>query len=341
MYNDSRWFRRWNPLRGEWVVYAAHRNNRPWQGARNSGSKTASAYDGSCYLCPGNTRISGVRNPEYAGVHVFENDHPVLGPSALEPKSPQFPYPGYESGSAAGVSRVICFHPNHNIQLCDLDTAGVINVFHVFREQTAEMLKRPDISSVLIFENRGEAVGVSNPHPHGQLYAANFPWHHVNMQMERSVHYTRTHGVSLFEAIIANEKSDGRRIIYEDDHSIAFLPWFARYAFETLIFPKSAAQDLTRLNDEALASLATAFRSVTRRMHKLHDADFPYVFTVMQAPVDGKDHPDYHMHLWLQPPYRMPGLLKYLAGPELGAGNFMADTVPEEKARELLSVVSD
>lgn len=334
----SKWFRRWNPLRGEWVVYAAHRNNRPWQGARPVKSSPAPHYDADCYLCPGNLRVSGTRNAQYNGVFVFDNDHPVLGSSAPPARSDHFPHPGYESGSAFGVSRVICFHPSHHLQLSDLEPGEVSNVFRTFRDQTAEMLARPDISSVLIFENRGQAVGVSNPHPHGQLYATDFPLHYVTDQQERSALYHQQHGLNLFEAIVANEKSDGRRILYEDDHTLAFIPWFARYAFETMIFPKSDAQDMTRLDDLQLQSLAAAFRSVTRRMNKAHDNDFPYVFSIMQAPVDGKVHPEYRMHLWLQPPYRQPGLLKYLAGPELGAGNFMADTIPEEKANELRSI---
>ena len=341
MESGSRWFRRWNPLRGEWVVYAAHRNNRPWQGARPEKTSSAPEYDSGCYLCPGNHRISGTRNADYEGVFVFDNDHPVLGPLAPEAGAENFPHPGYESGSAFGVSRVICFHPSHNVQLSDLDPSSVSDVFRTFRQQTAEMLARPDISSILIFENRGEAVGVSNPHPHGQLYAADFPLHHVSRQQEHSALYQQKHGLTLFEAIIANEKSDGRRILYEDDYVIAFIPWFARYAFETMIFPKSHAQDLTRLDDLQIQSLATAFRSVTRRMSKLHDGDFPYVLTIMQAPVDGTIHPEYRMHLWLQPPYRQPGLMKYLAGPEIGAGNFMADTIPEEKASELRRIEAD
>lgn len=341
MPDRIRWERRWNPLREEWVVYAAHRNTRPWNGAAPGTTASSRALPENCHLCPGKTRVGGVQNPDYTGVLVFDNDHPVLGASAPDVTEEQFPFPGYERARAYGLARVICYHHDHTQSLSGLAEEEVGGVLRVFRQQTREMKSRTDIRSVFIFENHGEAAGVSNMHPHAQLYAGDFPWQQVSAQLDRSTRYRKAHGVSLFEAIVANELSDGRRVLFQDDHAVAFIPYFARYPFETMIFPRSSAQDLTSLSDAQIRSMARALRSVLRKMNGLYDMDFPYVLSVMQAPVDGAEYPDYRAHLWLQPPYRQPGLIKFLAGPELGAGNFMADTLPEEKARELNEASSD
>jgi len=340
MSDRTGWERRWNPLREEWVVYAAHRNNRPWNGAPPAGS-SEKTFDPSCHLCPGNRRVSGQTNPGYSGVHVFANDHPVLGEDAPAVKPVDFAFAGYECAPAYGLSRVICYHPDHHMSIAEMTAEEVNEVFRVFRQQTKEMLLHPRIKSVLIFENHGPVVGVSNTHPHCQLYASDFPWRHVAEQADRSGRHHAIHGADLFESIIGNERADGRRMLYEDDHVVAFIPYFARYAYETMIFPKQQGQDLTCFSDAVLVSFSTALRTVLRKMNRNFAMDFPYVLNVMQAPVDGSSWPHYRAHLWLQPPFRQPGLIKYLAGPELGAGNFMADTLPEMKAAELQRINTD
>ncbi|MBM3178333.1 MAG: galactose-1-phosphate uridylyltransferase [Bacteroidetes bacterium] len=335
MAPSQKWERRWHPLREEWVVYAAHRNSRPWSGASSPVNTPAPEFDPQCYLCPGNKRVSEVHNPAYKSIYVFNNDHPVVGESAPTPEPYTFPNEVYQSGHAQGISRVICFSPNHSLSLGDLEVDQVFDVFRTFREQTLEMLKNPSIHSLLIFENRGQEVGVSNPHPHGQLYATTFPLRNIEQQCQLSRKHLKEKGKSIFDAIVENELADHRRLIIEDDLTVSFIPYFARYAYETMIFPKSNYQHLGQMDDESLRSLARNFRTVVRKMDRLYEVQFPYVLTVMQAPVDQNDHPEFRLHLWLQPPLRRPGLLKYLAGPELGAGNFMADTMPEEKAEEL------
>ena len=332
---DKKWERRWHPLREEWVVYAAHRNNRPWSGASAPVKPLAPEFDPQCYLCPGNKRVSDLNNPAYNSIYVFNNDHPVVGESAPALDAPNFPNEIYQSGSAQGISRVICFSPNHSLSLGDLNAEQVLSVFKLFREQTLEMVSNPSIHSILIFENRGQEVGVSNPHPHGQLYATTFPLRNVQQQCELSAKYLRENGKSIFDAIIENELADGRRLIHQDKHSVSFIPYFARFAYETMIFPKNQFQHLGQMDDASLDSLAQNFRTVVRKMDGLYAVQFPYILTIMQAPVDRGNYPEFRLHLWLQPPLRRPGLLKFLAGPELGAGNFMADTMPEEKAEEL------
>jgi len=338
MGNEGKWEKRWHPLREEWVVYAAHRNNRPWKGAPPVVPSDPLIHDPQCYLCPGNARSSGSINPPYRNIFIFDNDHPVVGmdaPVVEEGKGL------YRRGRASGIARVICYDPRHHVSIAELDLPSVEAIFAAFRDQTAEMEANPAIHSVLLFENKGEAVGVSNPHPHCQLYATDFPLSNVSRQLEVSGRYRQEHDRDVFSAIVEAERQDGSRILFEDEHAIAFIPFFARWAYEVMIFPKSRNSRLTGLSTQELGSLAAAFRTVTRKLDRNHGMTFPYVMSVMQAPVDGKEYPDFRVHLWIQPPYRQPGLVKYLAGPELGAGNFMADTMPEEKAAELRNLPND
>lgn len=333
---SGKWEKRWHPLREEWVVYSAHRNARPWQGADKLKPKESPDFDSSCYLCPSNQRVSGKQNPEYSDVFVFDNDHPVVGPLA-----PEISFENdllYKKGRAAGVAKVICYDPRHNISLPQMTLNKVVTVFKSFQHETAELSKNPDIQSILIFENKGEAVGVSNPHPHCQLYATDFPLKNVTQQIGVANRYKSEYDKNIFENIIAHERKDGTRVVAENDYAIAFIPFFARYAYEVMIFPKQSHQTLITLSKQELEGLTAVFHTVVRKFDMNYQMGFPYVMSLMQAPIDGGSYPEFRMHLWLQPPYRQPGLIKYLAGPEIGAGNFMADTMPEEKAAELRAI---
>jgi UDPglucose--hexose-1-phosphate uridylyltransferase len=214
----------------------------------------------------------------------------------------------------------------------------VVKVFAAFQHEMVEFEINEAIKSVLIFENKGEAVGVSNPHPHCQIYATDFSFKLVEQQIRIANDYKENRYKNIFDEIIQHEKKDGVRVIAENENAIAFIPFFARYAYEVMIFPKGNHQTLITLSAKELSDLTAVFHQVVRRMDMNFQMDFPYVMSVMQAPVDSKSYPEFRMHLWLQPPYRQPGLIKYLAGPEIGAGNFMADTMPEDKAAELLKV---
>jgi len=334
---EGKWEKRWHPLREEWVVYSAHRNTRPWQGAGLIKPKESPHYDPTCYLCPGNARIHGSANPDYKDVFIFENDHPVVSMNAphvhLSDENPL-----YKKAQALGVAKVICYDPRHNITLSQMKLEQVTKVFAAFQQEMIVLEKNPSIKSVLIFENKGEAVGVSNSHPHCQLYATDFSFKLVEQQIGIAAQYQKAQKKNIFEEIVLLEKKDGVRVIAENENAIAFIPFFARYAYEVMIFPKGNHQTLITLSAQELSDLTAVFHQVVRRMDMNFQMDFPYVMSVMQAPVDSKPYPDFRMHLWLQPPYRQPGLIKYLAGPEIGAGNFMADTMPEDKAAELLKI---
>jgi UDPglucose--hexose-1-phosphate uridylyltransferase len=328
------WEERWHPLREEWVIVAAHRQNRPWSGETvRRDEKPAPRYVEDCYLCPGNARVSGAVNPHYDGVFVFDNDHPCVGwnaPSELNPP------PGvYRNRAARGIARVVCYTPRHDLTLAELEQVEVENLLAAWQEQYVDLGKHPEIKHVLFFENKGEIVGVSNPHPHCQIYATNFIFKTIENEARVSRRYFSEHGRPIFREIIESEQEDGRRIICENETAIAFLPYFARYAYEVFVAPKKTHQSLAGLSDGEVHDLAAALRETLIRFDNLWQTSFPYVMPLHQAPTDGGDHRGFHFHIEFHPPLRKPNLLKYLAGPEIGGGNFLSDTAPEEKAAEL------
>jgi UDPglucose--hexose-1-phosphate uridylyltransferase len=331
------WEQRWHPLREEWVVVAAHRQDRPWQGERRPASAAAvPAYDEKCYFCPGNVRVSGARNPEYASIFVFDNDAPCVGtgaPRALEPP------PGiYRNAPATGIARVVCYTPRHDLTLAELTVDEIDALLGAWGDQYLELGARPEINHVLTFENKGEVVGVSNPHPHGQIYATTFVFKTLETEAAAGRRYFDEHRRVLFQDIIQSEQQDGRRILFENDSAIVFLPYFARYAYECYVAPRETHASLATLSRGERHDLAAALKSLLVRYDNLWEMPFPYVMTLHQAPTDGLDHSGFHFHIECHPPLRKPHLLKYLAGPEIGGGNFLSDTRAEAKAAELLAL---
>ncbi len=333
--SNQPWEERWHPLRQEWVIVAAHRQGRPWLGGAAPEPAAAPAYDPTCYLCPGNARVGGQRNPAYGDVYVFDNDAPCVGPDA---PAPQPAHPLYRTRRAEGVARVICYAPRHDLTMAEMSAAQIERVVGVWQAQMRELAARPEVAQVLLFENKGEAVGVSNPHPHGQIYATNFTWDTFDTELVAQREYRAATGAALYGAIIEAERQDGRRILFEDAHVIAFVPYFARYAYEVYLAPKRAVPHLHALSDAESASLARGLKDVTTRFDNLWRQPFPYVMPIHQAPTDGGDYSDFHAFIGFLPPLRRPGTLKYLAGPEIGGGNFLSDTAPEAKAAALQAV---
>ena len=221
------WEERWHPLREEWVIIAAHRQDRPWSGETSSSEpKELPEYAPDCYLCPGNTRVSGKVNPDYEQIFVFDNDHPSVALDAPQNETPSSPI--YRVRAATGISRVVCYSPKHNLTLAELEHNEIVNLLRTWQEQYSDLGARREIEHVLIFENKGTAVGVSNPHPHCQIYANNFVFKTIENEARVSRKYFEENRRALFQDIIKAETQDGRRIIAESDSAIAFLPYFAR-----------------------------------------------------------------------------------------------------------------
>jgi len=327
------WEQRWHPLREEWVIVAAHRQNRPWSGETVEAERPAiPEYEETCYLCPGNVRISGEANPSYDTVFVFDNDHPCV---ALDAPASTTGSTLYQTRSATGIARVVCFSPKHNTTLAQMSSDQIDSVLAGLQLQYTELAEHPEIAHVLMFENKGEAVGVSNPHPHGQIYATNFVFKTIETEAGASQAYWDAKGRSLFGDILSEEIRDGRRVICENDSTIAFIPFFARYAYEVYVAPKETHTSVASLSAKERRDLADVLKQVLVKFDNLWQMPFPYVMPFHQAPTDGGDYGTFHFHIEFHPPLRKPNLLKYLAGPEIGGGNFLSDTAPEEKAEEL------
>lgn len=327
------WEERWHPLREEWVIVAAHRQSRPWSGAE-VGARAARppAYDPQCYLCPGNARVSGRTNPPYTGTFVFDNDHPCVGADAPRDLTP--PQGIYRNRPASGISRVVCYSPRHDMTLAELDVDGVDALLATWQQQMRELSARPEVAFVLIFENKGEVVGVSNPHPHCQIYATNFTFKYIETELAAGRRHLDETGRVLFADVLASEREDGRRILAERNTALSFVPYFARYAYEVYVAPERSVPTIADLEDAERRDLAWVLRDVVIRFDNLWRMPFPYVMALHQAPVKAASD-GFHFHIEFHPPLRRPNLLKYLAGPEIGGGNFLSDTSPEEKAGEL------
>ncbi len=334
------WEERWHPLRREWVIVSAHRNHRPWQGELAAdATPVLPPHAPGCYLCPGNARVSGIRNPAYPGIFVFDNDHPCVGPGA--PARPPQTAGQYRSRPARGLSRVVCFTPRHDLTLARLEPGRFTELLTTLQEQYRDLGAREEIAHVLVFENKGPVVGVSNPHPHCQIYATNFVFRTIELEAEAQAGHFAQQGRPLFQDIIHDEETDGRRLLAARTHALAFVPYFARYPYETIVVPRATHRSLADLSPAELTDFGAVLRDVLVRLENLWRMPLPYVMTLHQAPTDGAAYPGFHFYVEIAPPLRKPGLRKYLAGPELGGGNFLQDAAPEAMADELRAVPAE
>jgi UDPglucose--hexose-1-phosphate uridylyltransferase len=328
------WEERWHPLREEWVIVAAHRQNRPWIGERVERKAAAvPQYVPDCYLCPGNRRVSGAVNPPYESIFVFDNDHPCVAPQA--PRRLEVPGGVLKARPAEGVARVVCYSPKHNLTLAELEVDEIEELLRVWGEQYRELGARPEVEHVLTFENKGEVVGVSNPHPHCQIYATNFVFKTIETETRAGERFLAETGRVLLADVIAAEQADGRRMLVENGGAVGFVPYFARYAYEAYVAPMASYGSVAELSGPELSDLAAALKEVLGQYDRLWAMPMPYVMALHQAPTRGGPYRGFHFHIELHPPLRAPNLLKYLAGPEVGGGGFLADTAAEEKAAEL------
>lgn len=333
------WQQRWHPLLREWVIYSAHRQERPWTGVRDKQTQLPlPEHDESCFLCPGNTRVSGEVNPHYSNVFVFDNDKPSLSLDA--PTRLDTPSGIYQNRAATGLTRVLCYSPVHNVTFAELSLVHAQNVVKQWQLQTRELIAMQQFKSVCIFENKGEITGMSSPHPHAQVYATNFTYKTTQSHLDAAQdHYNETTHV-LFMDILDAEKQDGNRIVAENNFSIAFVPYFARFPYELMVSPKNRVAHITSLNEQELDDFTAILHETLVRLDNLWEMPCPYLLVLHQAPVDQDDYPLFQFHVSIYPPLRAPELRKHVAAHEMGGGNFLMDKMPEVTAAELKSVDS-
>ncbi len=318
---------RWNPLYGEWTVTATHRQDR-----------TFFPPPGYCPLCP--TQPEGFPTEVAAAdydIVVFQNKFPSLQPA---PPAPAIePSELYPVRPAQGVCEVVVYTPEHNSSLARQPVEQIYKLMQVWQDRFADLDKLDFVEYVFIFENKGEAVGVTLPHPHGQIYAYPF----VPPRMERKVKQCRRHKAktseNLIASILADERKDSRRIVAENESFTALIPFFARYPYELHVYPNHHAEALTDFSLKELRDLAAIFKQILTAFDKLFDVSFPYIMSMFNRPSDGADYDSFDFHIEFYPPMRTETKLKFLAGSEAGAGMFINDTLPEEKAAELRKLI--
>jgi UDPglucose--hexose-1-phosphate uridylyltransferase len=309
---------RWNPTVREWVSTASHRQHRPqmptdW-----------------CPFCPGSGRV-----PDDYDVYIYPNDFPAFSIPPPEPAIEGDDF--YRVARSQGKCDVVLYHPDHNTSLPELPLQHLVKLVKLWRSRFVELKRMPGVRYVLIFENKGAVIGVTMPHPHGQIYAFPFVPPRLEKELAAARAHYRTRRRCLFCDILRKERRDGRRLVAENSAFTALVPFYARWPYEVHIFSRRHLGTLEEFRPGEEKGLAEILKWVTQKYDNLFHFSFPYMMLLHQAPVKGR-HPHFHFHIEFYPPHRSKDKLKYLASVETGAGSFLNDSLAEEKAAELRAV---
>ncbi|MBV72415.1 MAG: galactose-1-phosphate uridylyltransferase [Myxococcales bacterium] len=324
--------RRYNPLTGDWVLVSPHRAKRPWQGATEPPSTVQhDPYDETCYLCPGNLRASGQRNPNYTGPFVFENDFRALLDNT--PQIPESSDPLFKSKHVNGTCRVICYSPDHSKTLPLLSTDEIIQVIHLWSQEVSSL--GDAFKWVQVFENKGAAMGCSNPHPHGQIWATDCLPTEAQKEDRQQRVYFKDHARPMLLDYARRESANGQRTVFENDHWIALVPFWAVWPFETLVLPKKRhIAHLNRLSDIETHALAETLKTLCTRYDNLFNTSFPYSMGWHGAP-HGPGHDHWQLHAHFYPPLlRSATVKKFMVGFEL-LSESQRDLTAEQAAERL------
>lgn len=332
--------RRFNPLSNEWVLVSPHRTKRPWQGATESLPPTARpAYDPTCYLCPGNERAGGVRNPKYSSTFVFENDFAALQKDVPATKINAENKDLIVAQGEAGICRVMCFLPRHDLTLSTMNLPAIEEVVRVWSDQFAELGGMESVSHVQIFENRGEMMGASNPHPHCQIWATSsipqMPARELLSQQE----YFRSRRSCLLCDYLKLEQIEKSRIVCENEAFVVLVPFWAIWPFEVLVLSRRHLGTMPELTPAEMSQLAAMLKQIVTTYDRVFDVPFPYSMGFHQSPTDGQQHPEWHFHAHFFPPLlRSATVRKFMVGFEM-LGTPQRDITPELAAEKLRSLV--
>jgi UDPglucose--hexose-1-phosphate uridylyltransferase len=335
--------RRLNLLTGEWVLVSPHRARRPWLGQlEKTAEESLPAYDPTCYLCPGNSRVGGVKNPVYDGAYAFPNDFPAL----LRPDQAEVEAGGSNSRSPdssglfqaqveTGLCRVVCFSPRHDLTLPELSQAEVEGVVRAWTEQTIELQQTDFIRYVQVFENKGAVMGCSNPHPHSQIWASSLIPMEPGKELLAQQAYLKSHGECLLCSLLKAEQAAGQRIVCANEHFTALVPFWAVWPFEVMIVANRHVASLPELNADQSAGLADILRRMTARYDNIFQISFPYSMGFHQAPATDGPYPGWHLHAHYYPPLlRSATVRKFMVGYEMLAMP-QRDLTPETAAGRL------
>lgn len=326
--------RRLNILTGDWILVSPHRAKRPWQGeVEVTANIVIPKYVDDCYLCPGNLRASGERNPEYYSTFSFDNDF-----SALQKDTPDFSIKDSElliAKSEKGICRVICFSPRHDLTLAELETDDIVKVIQKWKDEFRLLGSKPEINYVQIFENKGEIMGCSNPHPHGQIWAQHSIPDEPKKEHNNQLKYFKEKKQLLLIDYLNLELQKNERIIYENDSFVLLVPFWAVWPFEVMIIPKKKIQNILEFSDEDVSLFADILKTATVKYDNLFTTSFPYSAGIHQAPTDNEDHPEWQLHMHFLPPLlRSASIKKFMVGYEMLAEP-QRDITPEKSAEIL------
>ena len=311
--------RRLNPLTGDWVLVSPHRAQRPWQGqTERQPEEKVLRYDPLCYLCPGNERAGSVRNPGYDSTFVFDNDF-----AAIKLDVPHVRLDGDTRGllraqAEPGLCRVMCFSSRHDLTLGNMDVAAIRSVIDVWVAQYLELAAMPEINHVQIFENRGEMMGCSNPHPHGQIWANYTLPNEPRKEQAALTEYQSRNQSCLLCDYIELERALAERIVCENEHFVVLVPFWAVWPFEVLLCSRIHVADLSAHDNSGRNALADLLKRIATRYDNLFETSFPYTMGFHQQPTDGRYHPEWHLHAHYYPPLlRSSTVKKFMVGYEL------------------------
>lgn len=325
--------RRHNPLRDEWLLVSPHRAKRPWQGQADApDTRERPAHAADCFLCPGNRRANGERNPDYAGPWVFANDFAALLPDTPVPV-PTGPF--QQIAPARGEARVICYDPHHSLTMADMTVAQIGGIIDCWADQSAELGSR--YAHVQIFETKGALLGASSPHPHGQVWATDYLPQEVATEERTQSQWLADHGQPMLLAL-ADAEADGPRVVVQHADWLAIVPWWADWPFETLLLPRFPVTRMEALSAAQRQSLALALAELTGRYDNLFTASFPYLMGWHGAPHSLGDAAHWQLHAHFQPPLlRSASVRKFKAGYEAFA-EAQRDLTAEQAAARLAAV---
>lgn len=326
--------RRYNALTGEWILVSPHRSKRPWQGqVEKAPQDNRPEYDPQCYLCPGNERAGGLHNPDYKETFVFVNDF-----SSLLADAPAGEYKDGElflAKSERGICKVICFSPKHNLTIPEMEVADIRKVVDLWVSEFREIGANDFINYVQIFENKGAIMGCSNPHPHGQIWSQSEVPVEPAKEGAQQEKYFKKHSRTLLSDYLTRELGFRERIVVENVSFVALVPFWATWPFEAMIISRRPIQNITQLTETEKNDFADIYKRLTVKYDNLFEVSFPYSAGIHQAPTDGNDHPEWHVHMHFYPPLlRSATVKKFMVGYEMLA-NPQRDITPEQAAQRL------
>jgi UDPglucose--hexose-1-phosphate uridylyltransferase len=327
--------RRQNLLTGEWVLVSPQRTQRPWQGKVEAvPAATCVPYDDDCYLCPGNYRAQGKQNPQYSGPYAFDNDFPPLSSDAA---AEQGPGPLFKLHAESGYCRVVCFSEKHDRHLSGMSAEEITGVLKFIAEECRELDLRPNVGYVQPFENRGEMMGCSNPHPHAQIWATGTIPNEAAKELRCQHEYWQNNGRSLLMDYIDAELEEAARIIFSNDDAVSLVPFWAVWPFETLLAPRRPSSALHEMSADQLRGFADVLKRTLESYDRLFGVPMPYSMGFHSRPSDGKAHPEWQFHAHIYPPLlRSSTIRKHMVGFEL-LGMPQRDLTPESAAARLRS----